>query len=116
MVVQPSTVKVTELGAQECRDALFLRYGLEPLDLPHCYDGCNATFSIFHAFNYKQGGLVMAHQNELRGRFADLSGKAFTPTHVHADPLIFVGCAVKRPKAKPARSKSTKATSATPPL
>ena len=46
----------------------------------------------------------MALHNELRNRVADLEGKAFTPSHVRDDPLIFAGCAVKRPKAKPART------------
>ena len=35
LTVQPSTVNGTELGAQEWRDAAFLRYGLDPLDLPN---------------------------------------------------------------------------------
>ena len=49
MTVQPSTVNGTDLGAQEWRDAAFLRYGLEPPDLPkYCY-GCNARFSMCHA-------------------------------------------------------------------
>ena len=40
LTVQPSTVNRTELGAQEWRDDLFLRYGLDPPELPtHC-DGC----------------------------------------------------------------------------
>ena len=48
MTVQPSTVNGTDLGAQEWRDALFLRYDLEPRDLPtHC-DGCQAKLSISH--------------------------------------------------------------------
>ena len=34
LTVQPSTVNGTELGAQEWRDAAFLRYGIEPPDLP----------------------------------------------------------------------------------
>ena len=54
--------------------------------------------------------------NELRDGVTDLSGKAFTPNHMRDDLLIFAGCAVKRPKASPARSKATKATSATRPL
>ena len=32
------------------------------------------------------------------------------------NPLIFAGCAVKRPKENLSRSKATKATAATPPL
>ena len=33
-------------------------YGLEPPDLPHYYDGFNATFSILCALDYKRDGLV----------------------------------------------------------
>ena len=35
MTVQPSTVSGTELGVQEWRYALFLKYGLELPDFPH---------------------------------------------------------------------------------
>ena len=49
--MQPSTVNKTELGAQEWRDTLFLRYGLEPPDLPtHC-DGCQTKFLISYALD-----------------------------------------------------------------
>ena len=66
MTVQPSTVNGTELGAQEWRDALFLRYGLEPPDLPtHC-DGCQAKFSISHALDFKKGGYQLARRSEER--------------------------------------------------
>ena len=34
LTVLPSTVNGTELGDQEWCDALFLRYGLDPPDLP----------------------------------------------------------------------------------
>ena len=44
ITVQPSTLNGTELGAQEWRDALFLRYGLEPPDLPIYCDGYQAKF------------------------------------------------------------------------
>ena len=37
ILVLRSTVNGTELGAQEWRDSLFLRYGINPPDLPsHC--------------------------------------------------------------------------------
>ena len=52
----------------------------------------------------------MARHNELHDRVADLSGKSFTANHVREDPLIFVGCAMKRTRAKPARSKNTQTT------
>ena len=51
LTVLPSTVNGTELGAQEWRGALFLRYGLEPPDLPSHCDGCDAKFSISHALD-----------------------------------------------------------------
>ena len=63
--MQPSTVNGTDLGAQEWRDALFMRYGLDPPDLPTYCDGCQAKFSISHALDCKKGGLVMARHNEL---------------------------------------------------
>ena len=103
-MVQPSTVNEIELGAQEWRDPLFLRYGLEPPYLPKYCDRCKAKFTICHALNCKRGGLVTARHNELRDGVADLAGKAFTPSHVRDKPLIFAGCSVKRPKAKPNRT------------
>ena len=43
-------------------------------------------------------------------------GKAFTPSHVCDDPLIFAGCAVKKPKANPdGTSGSTDQDGAAPP-
>ena len=88
LTVLPSTVNGTDLGAQEWRDALFLRYGLELPDLPtHC-DGCEARFTISHALDCKKGGLVTARHNELNDGVADLAGKAFTPARVRDNPLI----------------------------
>ena len=37
----------------------------------------------------------------------DLSGKSFTPSHVHDNPLIFAGCALKTLKEKTARTTGT---------
>ena len=51
LTVLPSTVNGTDLVAQECRDALFLRYGLETPDLPSHCDGCDAKFTISHALD-----------------------------------------------------------------
>ena len=104
LTVLPSTVNRTELGAQEWRDSLFLWYGLDPPDLPKYYDGCQARFSISHALDCKKGGLVTARYTELCDRVADLAGKAFNPSHVRNDPLIYSGSDMKRTKAMPARS------------
>ena len=55
LIVQPSTVNGTELGAQEWRDGLFLRYGLDSPDLPtHC-DCCQSKFLISQALDCKKG-------------------------------------------------------------
>ena len=86
--MQSSTENGMDMGAQEWCDALFLRYGLEPPDLPtHC-DGCNTKFTISHTLDCKRFGLVTAHHNDLRDGVADLAGKDFTPSHVRDDPLI----------------------------
>ena len=90
------------MGAQEWRDALFLRYDLKPSYLQtHC-DVCQAKFSISHVLDCKKGGLITARHNDLRDGVADLAGKAFNSSHVHDDPLIYSGCALKRTKATPA--------------
>ena len=44
----------------------------------------------------KKGGLVTARYNKLRDGVADLAGKAFTPSHVRNDPLMYSGCDVNR--------------------
>ena len=114
--MQPSAVNGTEPRVQEWRDALFLQYGLDPPDPPNYCDGCNTKFTTCHALDCKSGGLVTARHNKLQERVADLDNKAFTPSHVRDNLLIFTGCAVKRPKAKPARTiGSTNLDDATPP-
>ena len=75
-----------ELGAQEWRDDFFLRYDLEPLDLPKFCDYFNVSLSIWNALDCKKGGLVTEHHNDIRDVVADLSGKASTPTHVRNNP------------------------------
>ena len=45
-----------------------------------------------------------ARHNDIRHGVAELSGKSFTPSHVRNEPLIFAGCAVKRPKDTLART------------
>ena len=91
LTVQLYIVNGTELDAQEWRDALFLKCGLDPPELPHYCNGYNATFSICHNLDCKRGGLITARHKELRDGVVDLSVKAFTPSYVHNRPLIFAG-------------------------
>ena len=94
LYVIPPTVNGTELGEQEWKDYFFLRYRIDPPDLPdHCY-GCGEEFSIRHTLNCKKGDLITAHNNDIRNGVADLAGKTFTPTHMCGDPKIFTGRAV----------------------
>ena len=58
----------------------------------------------------------MARHNELRDGVADLAGKAFTPSHVCNDPLIYQGYAVQRAKAKPDGPSGITNTEDTPPV
>ena len=115
LTVQPSTVNGTELGAQDWRDAAFLRYGLDPPDLPKHRDGCNAKFSICHALDCKRGGLFTARNNELCDGVADLASRSFTPSHVRNDPLIYQGCAVTRTKVQPAGPRDSTTSGTSPP-
>ena len=84
-------------------------------NLPTYCDGCNAKFTICHALDCKMGGLVTARHNELRDGVADLASRAFTPTHVRNDPLIYQGCAVTRKKAQPAGPGGSTAPGTSPP-
>ena len=86
---------------QEWRDALFLSYGLDTPDLPKFCDGRKTDYSIFHTLNCKKCGLVTAHHNEIHDGVADLDGKAFTPTHMHDNPLIFADSAMQITKEHP---------------
>ena len=55
-----------DMSPNEFRDALALRYGRTPIDLPtHC-DADGEVFSVNHALNCAKGGLVYGRHNELR--------------------------------------------------
>ena len=58
----------------------------------------------------------MGRHNNLPDGVEELASKAFTPSYMRNGPLIFAGCAAKRPKAKPTRPKAKKVTASMPPL
>jgi hypothetical protein len=91
LTVLPSIVNGTELSAEEFRDALIMRYGERPSNLPRECDGCDAPFSLQHALGCKKGGLVIFRHNEVRDELAHLAAKAFTPSAVRDEPLIRSG-------------------------
>ena len=94
--VLPLTVNGKKLWAQELRESLFLPYGINPLDLPSHCDACGAAFTIYHALEFKKGGLITARHNKIFNGVADLSGKAFTPVHMLDDPKISTGIDMRR--------------------
>ena len=75
-------------------------YHSSPRTPPH-YNSYNTACSICHVLDCKKGGLVTAHHNNLHYGFANLSGKAFTPSHVCDDPIIDPGHVVRKRKALP---------------
>ncbi|EJK57532.1 hypothetical protein THAOC_22413, partial [Thalassiosira oceanica] len=56
LTVRPSRRDGTELERDEFRDAVLLRMGLVPKNLPKTCDGCGATFTVEHALTCKTGG------------------------------------------------------------
>ena len=101
-------MNVTEIGYQEWRDVIFLRYVIEPPYLAcHC-DGCGVSFSIVHPLNYKKYGLVTSFHNKLRGGVSDLARISIKPTHVRDDSLINPGRVVRSGKAFQTKSNPPK--------
>jgi hypothetical protein len=55
----------TELSAQEFHDALFMRYGIAPPDLPKSCNGCEVQFTLQHAFGCKKGSIVISCNSKI---------------------------------------------------
>ena len=69
----------------EIRDALCMRYGWTPENIPtHCTDG--EPFTVEHALSCTRGGYVALRHNELRDLFADLLRE--TSTNVSVEPEL----------------------------
>ena len=54
----PSTVNGMKLVAQEWRDTILLRYGIEPPNLLRHWDSYGAEFPISHDLDYNKGVIV----------------------------------------------------------
>ena len=74
---------------EEFRDNIQLHYGLQPLHLPDHCDKCGSGFSVEHALNCKNRGLVDLCDNEVADEWASLCEIALTPTHISHNPTIF---------------------------
>ena len=70
--IVPSKDNHFDLSPDEFRDALALRYGKTPANLPKICDADGATFDVNHALNCPKGGLVYGRHNECRDLNCDL--------------------------------------------
>ena len=87
--VLPCPENGTVLSRVEYCDAVALRYGLTPPDLPARCDGCNAAFDLRHALSCKCGGLVILRHNDIRDELGDLFCKGLSPSQVRDEPRIY---------------------------
>jgi hypothetical protein len=97
----PSTINGMELSAQEFHDALSMRYGDTPSDLPASCDGCQACFTLQHALDCKKGGLVIFCHNEIQDKLVHMAGKAMTPSAICDEPLVHPGRVTESVKTPP---------------
>ena len=89
LTATPSDAYGTALSCMEFRDAVRIRNGMIPLGLPAFCDGCRtARFTVGHAFQCKQGGLVRARHEEVAGEWHQLCAQALTPSAVSDEPTI----------------------------
>ena len=89
--VVPSKLNSMELGAQEWSDAIFMQYGIKPMDLPQNCDIYGVKLSISHTLDRKKGCLVTSHNNKLHERVVYLAIKGITPTHMCNNHMIHPG-------------------------
>ena len=66
LATTPNNTCGTVLSVVEFRGELRDQYGLDILDAPLHYDGCNDKFSTTHALGCKVGGLIHSRHDERR--------------------------------------------------
>ena len=84
----PSATNGTELATVEFRDALALRYGNIPADLPLICDGCGQQNSVSHSLDCKHGGLIHQRHDEIKREVEDLAIRDLSDGAVRDEPLI----------------------------
>jgi hypothetical protein len=91
LTTTPEYLNGTDLSAEEFRDSLRLRLGLQPASLPQLCDGCGERFSVEHAMSCKKGGLVVQRHNAIVAEWMHLCSQALTASAVTPEPLIHTG-------------------------
>ena len=94
LLVASSSLNITDLGAQEWRDSIFLQYGIKTPDLPQHCNGCGVWFSILYALYCRKVSLVMSSHNDLCDGVMYLSNKELIPSYMCNNPLINPGRSV----------------------
>jgi hypothetical protein len=84
----PNILNGSDLSADEFRDGVRLRIGLQPTALPPTCDGCGERFTTEHAMSCRKGGLIIQRHNDLVNTWGQMCSQALTPTCVSDEPLI----------------------------
>ena len=88
LTAMPLRLNGTVLTSEQFHDALSLRYGLRPANMPRKCDGCGEEFSVEHALGCKVGGQVGARHNDIKHEWISMCTQALGKASVSDEPLI----------------------------